>query len=150
MKIHEWPARKYKHLLINNCKSEWEYYKNNVDDIKQEAFKIFHFKVSAWLESAAFIKVLPRQCGKTTFLIEEAKKVNGLILCHNHHSANLIRQIYDPNMVKTSSNQMRGINSIDNWLFIDEYDFLDRANINDVLNCEWKGVMMLSSPKLGK
>lgn len=152
MKTADYDYYKYKKLLMDNCRSEWQLYCNSIDSIKSDRNKIISLLGNNWtyfwLEHGAFIKVLPRQIGKTTFLVEQAKLNNGIVISVTEHMRRRIKQDFNYDRAMSIAD-LRGLDTSSEWLFVDEYDFISKDQINILLNRSWYGVMMISSSMKG-
>lgn len=151
VRTEDYDYHKYKQLLIDNCKKEWMLYCKSISVMKlglNSTFPTLHEWAYFWLEQGAFIRTLPRQIGKTTFLMEEAKLKGGIVITATHSMERRLRQTFNYNKIMSVSD-LHGLDSSKEWLFVDEYDYLSKDNINILLNRPWQGVMMLSTCNKG-
>jgi hypothetical protein len=147
VRTEDYNCHKYKQLLIDNCKKEWILYCNSIDAIKSEVnigAPTLNEWLYFWLEYGAFTKTLPRQIGKTTFLMEEARLKNGIVITATHSMMRALKQKFNYSKIMSISD-LHGRDTYKEWLFIDEYDILSKDNFNILLNRPWQGVMMLST-----
>lgn len=143
MKIPDWTIAKYNKILIDNLKNEWDVYLQCVESLKDDSER-YQSYASRWLEQAAFIKILPRQIGKTRFLMKEAIRLDGIVISNSLLWSNRLKKDWNYDNIKLCGD-LHGINTKDRVVFIDEYDYLSKDLLNMVLCLPWKGVMMLSS-----
>lgn len=143
MKIKDWTLNKYKNSLINNCKDEWHLYQDIISDIKSNPSG--YSLQSFWIERGAFIKVLPRQIGKTTFLMQEAIANDGMVIVESIINKNRLKKQFNYNKIFVCDDIKGNMMPQNEWLFIDEYDILSRDALHSLLCFDWKGIMMLSS-----
>jgi hypothetical protein len=91
-----------------------------------------------WLEHAAFIKLLPRQIGKTSFIIKQALKFSGVVVvpfasngiyAKYTNSKDISFKIYTQDQLYN----LRGLDVQNEYLFVDDFEYLTQSNQGAVI-----------------
>jgi len=95
-----------------------------------------------WKEIGAFISILPRQVGKSTMIAEMAK---------NFKSAVIISPMYSDKKefehISKWTNEDKLAVAHNFHLFMDEFSYIQKSDLDMILNNPWKSVTMVSSLK---
>lgn len=137
----------------------WKYHHDIYMNIKrvQDARKTSQRPSLFWKEFGAFVSVLPRQVGKTTMLqtivnnlpestpyiivSPTSSMANSLMHNFKFPSANVY-------IVDRLLKQLPGISIgkvMNSYLLIDEFDYMRRGDLDNILNYYWKSVTMVST-----
>lgn len=114
---------------------------------------------SYWKEHGAFVSTLPRQVGKTEAIVKIAKTIMSkncpkdfigevLVVVPALQYKSFLQARIHPDKVKSAHNleqELQGMNLSNTHLFIDEYDFIPKTTLNNILDHPWKSVSMFST-----